>query len=73
MSKHSRGLRRLKRLKDRISKGQQTRRELRIEARRTVATELARGIARSMGQSVMLTEPLRRGFFGRLKWLVAGR
>ena len=60
-------------LKDRMNTHQTEKRVERIEARKTVAQQLSIEHARTRGIAVASYSVLRRGFFGRLKWLLLGR
>lgn len=60
-------------VEDRMNAHQAERREQRIEARRTVAQQLSREHAITRGIAATSLNVLRRGFFGRLKWLLFGR
>lgn len=57
---------RLRSLSGRLTPAQQQKRQARIGARATMARQLIEFAYRQ-------TTPLRRGFLGRMKWLVFGR
>lgn len=60
-------------LADKLNPNEAAKREVRIEARRTVAQQLSREHAITRGMANVALFVLRRGFFGRLKWLLFGR
>lgn len=63
----------LKKLNRRLTPVQMARREMKTSARRTVAEQL---VAVQTGQSRVLMGHhalLRRGIFGRMKWMLFGR
>lgn len=56
-----------------MSTTQLARRAAKIEARHTPAQELRRETARTQGAVAVCLAVLKRGFWGRLKWLVLGK
>lgn len=60
-------------LADRLSPAALAKRQARIDARKTVATDLMDKHNQVARLAVSTAVVLRRGFFGRLKWLLIGR
>ena len=60
-------------LTHRLNPHQQARRDIRIEARKTIAQQLSREHAITRGIAATTLSVLRRGLWGRLKWLLFGR
>lgn len=63
----------LRPLEKRMTKVAQERRGFRVAARLTVAQALQRQMAQTQGVVKMVTEPIRRGFWGRFRWLLFGK
>ncbi len=60
-------------LRHRLSNTQQARRGVRMNERRTHRQQVAMAIGQSQAIGMASLNVIRRGFFGRLKWLLFGK
>lgn len=58
---------------ERMSAAQLAKREKRVEDRGMFRTQISREHAITRGIAVSVLQVMRRGFFGRLKWVLFGR